>query len=63
MDLSGLYRDIVESSPDGLWVIDLDGRTGRKRAGAQPRQRSFATRSRCSMICQKDSGRETWLRR
>ena len=27
MDLSGLYRDIVESSPDGLWVIDLDGRT------------------------------------
>ena len=27
MDLSGLYRDIVTSSPDGLWVIDLDGRT------------------------------------
>jgi PAS domain S-box-containing protein len=27
MDLSELYRDIVESSPDGLWVIDLDGRT------------------------------------
>jgi PAS domain S-box-containing protein len=27
MNLSGLYRDIVESSPDGLWVIDLDGRT------------------------------------
>jgi PAS domain S-box-containing protein len=27
MDLSELYREIVESSPDGLWVIDLDGRT------------------------------------
>ena len=27
MDLSELYRDIVERSPDGLWVIDLDGRT------------------------------------
>jgi PAS domain S-box-containing protein len=27
MDLSELYRDVVESSPDGLWVIDLDGRT------------------------------------
>ena len=27
MDLSELYRDIVESSPDGLWVIDLQGRT------------------------------------
>ena len=27
MDLSELYRDIVESSPDGLWVVDLDGRT------------------------------------
>jgi len=27
MDLSELYRDIVESSPDGLWVIDFDGRT------------------------------------
>jgi PAS domain S-box-containing protein len=27
MNLSELYRDIVESSPDGLWVIDLDGRT------------------------------------
>ena len=27
MDLSELYRDIVETSPDGIWVIDLDGRT------------------------------------
>ena len=27
MDLSDLYRDIVETSPDGIWVIDLDGRT------------------------------------
>jgi PAS domain S-box-containing protein len=27
MDLSELYRDIAESSPDGLWVVDLDGRT------------------------------------
>src|SRR3954462_8894050 len=27
MNLSELYRDIVESSPDGLWVIDLEGRT------------------------------------
>ena len=27
MDLSELYRDIVESSPDGLWVNDLEGRT------------------------------------
>ena len=27
MDLSELYRDIVETSPDGLWVLDLDGRT------------------------------------
>ena len=22
-----MYRDIVETSPDGIWVIDLDGRT------------------------------------
>ncbi len=27
MNLSELYRDMVERSPDGLWVIDLDGRT------------------------------------
>ena len=27
MDLSELYRDIVETSRDGVWVIDLDGRT------------------------------------
>ena len=27
MDLSDLYRDIVETSPDGIWVIDLAGRT------------------------------------
>ncbi len=27
MDLPELYRDIVETSPDGIWVIDLDGRT------------------------------------
>ena len=27
MDLSALYREIVETSPDGLWVLDLDGRT------------------------------------
>ena len=27
MDLSELYRDIAERSPDGLWVVDLEGRT------------------------------------
>jgi len=27
MDLAGLYRDIVETSPDGVWVFDLEGRT------------------------------------
>jgi PAS domain S-box-containing protein len=27
MNLSELYRDIVETSPDGIWVIDLEGRT------------------------------------
>jgi PAS domain S-box-containing protein len=27
MDLADLYRDIVETSPDGIWVIDLTGRT------------------------------------
>ena len=27
MDLEGMYRDIVESSPDGIWVLDLTGRT------------------------------------
>ncbi len=27
MDLTDLYRDIVETSPDGIWVIDLEGRT------------------------------------
>ena len=27
MNLSELYRDIVETSPAGLWVLDLDGRT------------------------------------
>ncbi len=27
MDLGTLYRGIVETSPDGTWVIDADGRT------------------------------------
>jgi PAS domain S-box-containing protein len=27
MDLAALYRDIVEMSPDGIWVFDLEGRT------------------------------------
>ncbi len=27
MDLPDLYRDIVEGSPDGIWVFDLDGAT------------------------------------
>ena len=27
MDFSELYRDVVETSPDGIWVLDLDGRT------------------------------------
>jgi PAS domain S-box-containing protein len=27
MELDALYRDIVETSPDGIWVFDLDGRT------------------------------------
>ncbi len=27
MDLAELYRDVLETSPDGIWVFDLDGRT------------------------------------
>jgi PAS domain S-box-containing protein len=27
MDLAALYSDIVETSPDGIWVFDLDGHT------------------------------------
>jgi PAS domain S-box-containing protein len=27
MELAPLYRDIVEKSPDAIWVFDLDGRT------------------------------------
>ena len=27
MDLAALHRDIVETSPDGIWVFDLEGRT------------------------------------
>jgi PAS domain S-box-containing protein len=27
MELAPLYREIVERSPDGIWVFDLDGRT------------------------------------
>ena len=27
MELAALYRDIVETSPDGIWVFDLEGRT------------------------------------
>jgi PAS domain S-box-containing protein len=27
MELASLYRDIVETSPDGIWVFDLEGRT------------------------------------
>ncbi|GAB2882596.1 response regulator [Nocardioides pacificus] len=27
MELAELYRDIVEASPDGIWVVDLEGRT------------------------------------
>jgi PAS domain S-box-containing protein len=27
MDLTDLYRTLVETSPDGIWVIGLDGRT------------------------------------
>ena len=26
MELATLYRDIVETSPDAIWVFDLDGR-------------------------------------
>jgi PAS domain S-box-containing protein len=26
MDLEALYRDVVETSPDGIWVFDLDAR-------------------------------------
>jgi len=37
MELAGLYRDIVEASPDGIWVFDLDGRT----VYANPALRSF----------------------
>ncbi len=50
MELDGLYRDIVERSPDGFWVLDLDGRTiyanpamlalfGVDRGGDQPAHR------------------------
>ena len=27
MDLADMYRNIVETSPDGIWVLDLEGRT------------------------------------
>lgn len=27
MERAELYRDVVETSPDGIWVFDLDGRT------------------------------------
>ena len=27
MEPEALYRDIVEMSPDAIWVCDLDGRT------------------------------------
>ncbi|MFC4787295.1 response regulator [Nocardioides sp. MAHUQ-72] len=27
MDLATMYRDVVETSPDGIWVFDLEGRT------------------------------------
>src|ERR687898_3030257 len=27
MHLASLYRDIAETSPDGIWVFDLEGRT------------------------------------
>ena len=27
MSLAALYRDIAETSPDGIWVFDLEGRT------------------------------------
>ena len=27
MELDALYRDIVETAPDGIWVFDLEGRT------------------------------------
>ena len=27
MELAALYRDIVEKSPDAMWVYDHDGRT------------------------------------
>ena len=37
MELAGLYRDIVETSPDGIWVFDLDGRT----VYANPALRTF----------------------
>ncbi|GGO78932.1 response regulator [Nocardioides deserti] len=26
MDLDALYRDVVETAPDGIWVFDLEGR-------------------------------------
>lgn len=33
MDLADMYRDIVETSPDGIWVIGLDGETLYANAG------------------------------
>ncbi|MCL8024635.1 response regulator [Nocardioides bruguierae] len=27
MELAGLYRDVVERSPNGIWVVDLEDRT------------------------------------
>ena len=46
MDLQRLYRDIVESSPDGIWVIDLDGRTIVRQRGHRPHVRHRAARPR-----------------
>ncbi|GAA4119911.1 hypothetical protein GCM10022215_22930 [Nocardioides fonticola] len=41
MEWASLYRDIVESSPDGIWVIDLGGRT----VYANPRLAELAGRT------------------
>ena len=64
MELAALYRDIVETSPDAIWVCDLDGRTiyanpAHARALRRRRRRRWRERHRLRLPRRPRHGRSS----